>query len=68
MATKVATKAIAPKKVRAEYRRVSQCTIIEPGCMIHALIFMSDMLIPREFFISACRLRTWPKKATHIVT
>ncbi|EKV12744.1 hypothetical protein PDIG_41800 [Penicillium digitatum PHI26] len=41
---------------------------MDPGCMIQALIFKSEILIPREPLINALRLSACPRNASQIVT
>ncbi|KAG0155399.1 hypothetical protein PDIDSM_976 [Penicillium digitatum] len=68
IATNVEPNATDPRTVSAEYRSASQCTIMDPGCMIQALIFKSEILIPREPLINALRLSACPRNASQIVT
>ena len=59
---------IAPRKVNAAYRTVCHCVIIVPGCMTHARIDISAMVMPLDWLFTAFLLKTCPKKDTKIVT
>ena len=47
---------------------VLPCVNKVPGCITHARIDISAILIPLEFLINALLLSTWPRKATKTVT
>lgn len=57
-----------PRKENAAYRIVYHCVIIVPGCMTHARIDISAMVIPLGLWANAFLLRTCPRKVTKTVT
>lgn len=57
-----------PRMDNPAKRIVCPCVNKVPGCITHARIEISAILIPLEFLINALLLSTWPRKATRMVT
>ena len=61
-----ATKNVAnPSHDNRPFLKIFQCETIVPGCTTHALIDISEILIPLDGWKKALWLSFWPRNATN---